>query len=147
MGIISMKPGRDRMVTLDELERRPDPEPMGSRHAPVRYDEAIHRTIEVMAVMGMRPKTMELALTHQESMLLAILDLEGASQVNGLEAVNQMGIMMSETQKVRFTMTVGMSIFACTNLALSGRSILVSAKHTLKADLRKQITAGVASYA
>jgi hypothetical protein len=87
----------DRIVTLDELQRRPDPQPMGKHHMPVRYDEALTRIYDSLNVMNFDIGDSRFALCRKESTLMGLIQI-GFDEIEGLRVGKLLGLRMSEVQ-------------------------------------------------
>lgn len=136
--------GKDTHVSLPELERMPDPEAIGSRHRPYRYDEIVHGLIDGAGRAGYGVIRNEMALSRKEKILLGVMQLQenGGRIVGGLRSDVALGYRASTHSLSALKCVAGEHVFMCSNLIMSGEMFIVQRKFTLRLTLKDAIDNG-----
>ena len=140
-------------VSLSDLERLPDPQKLGERHAPMRHDVMVRGMLEALETIGLEATKTDLCLDNSEhgaysrrkteypkDRLFGTFDLApipGRERPDWLpEAqVSERGLAVgfrhSNDQAFAMSAVAGSRIFVCDNLAMSGEAVLFNRKHTI----------------
>jgi len=137
-------PGKDHPVTLAQLEQLPDPEPLGNRHRPYRYDEIVTELTKGAERNGYEIVKNEMALSRHEKMLLGVMQLQknGDRVIAGMRSDIALGYRASTHSLSALKCVAGEHVFMCSNLVMSGEMFIVQRKFTLNLTLKKAIDSG-----
>lgn len=145
MGLLIEKGHR---VSLEEIERLPDPEPLGSRHKPWHPAEVVKTLHRVADENGFGVVDGDYALARQDGMLLGVIQLEKEKgfQLGGLEAKPALGFRSSTNRTTSLQIVAGGAVLVCDNMVLSGNVVMVVKRHTLNMNLLNQVRNGFDNY-
>lgn len=145
MTMILNADAKNSLVTLDMLEARPDPIPLGARHVPVRYDEIISTARKLIPEVTHEPIVKEeLSLARQGNLLLA--HWEFGDTINGDPSTTrtmQIGGMFSEGSIKSAQLNLGSIISLCTNLMIMGGNTILHHKHTKGLNFAERLLEGL----
>lgn len=123
---------KNTVVTLDMLEARPDPQPLGARHVPVRYDEIVRTARKLIPQITKQDIIKEeLSLARQEKILIALWEF--GNELNGdpsTARTMQIGGIFSDGELRSAQLNLGAVISICINLMIMGGSTILRHKHT-----------------
>ena len=143
-----LDPKKDTSVTLAQLERMPDPEPLGRWHRPYRYDEIFTELMTGAERSGYEVVRSEMALSRGEKMLLGILQLQKDADrfVAGMRTDIALGFRASTHSLSALKCVAGEHVWLCSNLRMSGEMFIVSRKFTSGLNLRGAIDEGFITF-
>jgi len=139
------KKGGAAPISRDALANLPDPEVLGSRHRPIRFNrlvEAIQMEADARGLFVMKE---QYAITRDNGRLFGTMDLgirEGSeAPIPGEGTGMAIGFRSASDQSFTLQMVAGNRVFVCDNLALSGDVMALKRKHTIGLEL-EEVMAG-----
>jgi hypothetical protein len=133
-------------VTLQTLQRLPDPRPLGRLHKPVPHGVLVEALHQELSRRGYTIEREQLALSRTGAALFGVLDLTIPSPA-GLQARGTQGVAFgfrnAIDQQFGLRGVAGQRVFVCDNLRLSGDMIAFSRKNTTRLDLGDALALGI----
>ena len=121
-----------------ELAQIPVPEAT-STHKPIPHHVIVEGLVETLSFRHIGVVNEEYAVSHDGMKMFGVLDLE--TQMDGARFA--IGLRNSHDKSFRLSLTVGVRVFVCSNMAFSGDFQPVLAKHTTSFNLIDTLSVGV----
>jgi Domain of unknown function (DUF932) len=121
-----------------ELAQIPVPEAT-STHKPIPHHVIVEGLVETLSFRHIGVVNEEYAVSHDGMKMFGVLDLE--TQMDGARFA--IGLRNSHDKSFRLSLTVGVRVFVCSNMAFSGDFQPVLAKHTKSFNLIDTLSVGV----
>lgn len=121
-----------------ELAQIPVPEATRT-HRPVPHHEIVEALVETLSFRHIGVVNEEYAVSTDGMKMFGVLDLE--TQMDGCRFA--IGLRNSHDKSFRLSLTVGVRVFVCSNMAFSGDFQPVLAKHTKSFNLIDTLSVGV----
>lgn len=125
-------------LTREELALIPTPEGTQT-HRPIPHHEIVQALIETLGFRHIAVVRDEFAVSANGMKLFGVLDLE--TQFDGCRF--SIGLRNAHDKSMRLSMTCGLRVLVCENMAFSGDFTPVLAKHSRSFNLLDAITIGV----
>ena len=127
-----------RTIGREELALVPTP-PATETHRPIPHHEIVRALIETLGFRHIGVVHDEYAVSLDGMKMFGVLDLE--TQLDGCRFA--IGLRNSHDKSFRLSLTVGVRVFVCSNMAFSGDFQPVLAKHTKSFNLIDTLSIGV----
>jgi len=127
-----------KKLTREELAQIPTPEGTET-HRPIPHHEIVQALVETLGFRHIAVIRDEYAVSGNGMKLFGVLDLE--TQFDGCRF--SIGIRNAHDKSMRLSMTCGLRVMVCENMAFSGDFTPVLAKHSRSFNLLDAITIGV----
>lgn len=108
-------------------------------HRPVPHHEIVEALVETLSFRHIGVVNEEYAVSPDGMKMFGVLDLE--TQMDGCRFA--IGLRNSHDKSFRLSLTVGVRVFVCSNMAFSGDFTPVLAKHTKSFNLVDTLSVGV----
>lgn len=131
-----------KLVTLEQLERLPEPEPLGLRHKPVAHARLVEGILAEVERRDLVPVRTQYALGAKGHALFGVMDLRAKDALEVKERGIAFGFRSSTNSALAIKAVAGTRVFVCDNLALSGDMIAFLRKSTIGLDLKDAIAGG-----
>jgi hypothetical protein len=138
MGTSTLIAGPMPKIGRTELAQIPVPEATRT-HRPVRHHEIVEALVETLSFRHIGVVNEEYAVSPDGMKMFGVLDLE--TQMDGCRFA--IGLRNSHDKSFRLSLTVGVRVFVCSNMAFSGDFQPVLAKHTKSFNLIDTLSVGV----
>jgi len=125
-------------ITREQLAEVPTP-PATRTHVPIPHDKVVETLVETLSFRHIGVVGEEYAVPKHGMRMFGIVDLE--SSFDGCRFA--IGVRNSHDKSFRLSLTVGLRVFVCENLAFSGDFTPVLAKHTKNFSLEDAMSIGV----
>ena len=125
-------------ITREQLAEVPTP-PATRTHVPIPHDKVVETLVETLSFRHIGVVGEEYAVSKDGMRMFGIVDLE--SSFDGCRFA--IGVRNSHDKSFRLSLTVGLRVFVCENLAFSGDFTPVLAKHTKNFSLEDAMSIGV----
>ncbi len=127
-----------RTIGREELALVPTP-PATETHRPIPHHEIVRALVETLGFRHIGVVHDEYAVSPDGMKMFGVLDLE--TQMDGCRFA--IGLRNSHDKSFRLSLTVGVRVFVCSNMAFSGEFQPVLAKHTKSFNLIDTLSIGV----
>jgi len=125
-------------ITREELAQVPTP-PATATHQPVPHHRVVEALVETLSFRQIGVVGEEYAVSKDGMKMFGVLDL-----TNGFEGCRfAVGLRNSHDKSFRLSITVGIRVMVCMNMAFSGDFTPVLAKHSKKFSLEDSLAIGV----
>ena len=133
------------IVTLDELRTLPDPERLGPKHYPMRFDMLIDSLHKALSTRGMGIKEQVIGLAKKRQRMVLALNID--SDMNRPDFGMHIGMFSSTDQGWANKLAFGTNVFVCANIGLSAEYVF-RRKSTVYAirDIPKLMNHGISKY-
>jgi hypothetical protein len=138
MGTSTLIAGPMPKIGRTELAQIPVPEATRT-HRPVPHHEIVEALVETLGFRHIGVVNEEYAVSQDGMKMFGVLDLE--TQMDGCRFA--IGLRNSHDKSFRLSLTVGVRVFVCSNMAFSGDFQPVLAKHTKSFNLIDTLSVGV----
>ncbi len=138
MGTSTLIAGPMPKIGRTELAQIPVPEATRT-HRPVPHHEIVEALVETLSFRHIGVVSEEYAVSPDGMKMFGVLDLE--TQMDGCRFA--IGLRNSHDKSFRLSLTVGIRVFVCSNMAFSGDFQPVLAKHTKSFNLIDTLSVGV----
>ena len=138
MGTSTLIAGPMPKIGRTELAQIPVPEATRT-HRPVPHHEIVEALVETLSFRHIGVVNEEYAVSTDGMKMFGVLDLE--TQMDGCRFA--IGLRNSHDKSFRLSLTVGVRVFVCSNMAFSGDFQPVLAKHTKSFNLIDTLSVGV----
>jgi hypothetical protein len=138
MGTSTLIAGPMPKIGRMELAQIPVPEATRT-HRPVPHHEIVEALAETLSFRHIGVVNEEYAVSQDGMKMFGVLDLE--TQMDGCRFA--IGLRNSHDKSFRLSLTVGVRVFVCSNMAFSGDFQPVLAKHTKSFNLIDTLSVGV----
>jgi len=138
MGTSTLIAGPMPKIGRTELAQIPVPEATRT-HRPVPHHEIVEALVETLSFRHIGVVNEEYAVSHDGMKMFGVLDLE--TQIDGCRFA--IGLRNSHDKSFRLSLTVGVRVFVCSNMAFSGDFTPVLAKHSKSFNLIDTLAVGV----
>ena len=138
MGTSTLIAGPMPKIGRTELAQIPVPEATRT-HRPVPHHEIVEALVETLSFRHIGVVNEEYAVSPDGMKMFGVLDLE--TQMDGCRFA--IGLRNSHDKSFRLSLTVGVRVFVCSNMAFSGDFQPVLAKHTKSFNLIDTLSVGV----
>jgi len=125
-------------ITREQLAEVPTPAATRT-HVPIPHDKVVETLSETLSFRHIGVVGEEYAVSKDGMRMFGVLDLE--SSFEGCRFA--IGVRNSHDKSFRLSLTVGLRVFVCENLAFSGDFTPVLAKHTKNFSLEDSMSIGV----
>jgi hypothetical protein len=127
-----------RTIGREELVLVPTPAATET-HRPIPHHEIVQALVETLGFRHIGVARDEYAVSPDGMKMFGVLDLE--TQTDGCRFA--IGLRNSHDKSFRLSLTVGVRVFVCSNMAFSGEFQPVLAKHTKSFNLIDTLSIGV----
>jgi len=138
MGTSTLAAGPLPKIGRTELAKIPVPESTRT-HRPVPHHEIVEALVETLSFRHIGVVNEEYAVSTDGMKMFGVLDLE--TQMDDCRFA--IGLRNSHDKSFRLSLTVGVRVFVCSNMAFSGDFQPVLAKHTKSFNLIDTLSVGV----
>jgi len=128
--------GKSQVVTLDDLRKFPEPEPLGPRHKPIHPASIVDSVINAIHRHGYEVADHRFAVNPSKTKLIGTFDFEPDSEND--ERTWSAGIISTIDSSVACKLSAGARVFVCDNLMCTGDVVQVR-KHTKGFDIGQEI--------
>lgn len=146
MATSTLSSGASRIVTLADLQRLPDPKPIGRYHVPVRHDHLVTAIETQVHQAGYEIRRESLCVNGTNSdRIFGTLDLTPIATTAKLGTVQgrALGFRHGNDGSMALSMVAGERVFVCDNMIFSGDTVVLKRKHTRGFDVGRDVAAAM----
>jgi|10_taG_2_1085330.scaffolds.fasta_scaffold23009_3 hypothetical protein len=131
-GLMMHEAGSSR-VTMQDLWNLPLPAQRGSRHWPIPHRVLVERLVEQINGVGLKIVKQELGIARHGTRVFGTMQVTGDGTMKGRQALDvqsTLGFRSSTDSSLGIRMVVGVTVFVCDNLCMSGDEFVLRRKST-----------------
>ena len=123
-------------VTMKDLWDLPLPEQRGSRHWPIPHRILVERLVEQINGVGLKIIKQQLGIARHGTRVFGTMQVDGTGVVGnsllarGGDVQSTLGFRSSTDSSLGIRMVVGVTVFVCDNLCMSGDEFVLRRKST-----------------